>query len=413
MELLYVCGHFAPDFEGGTERVARAHAEALAARGHRVRVVAGTDAAWDGRERIEARVGPLEVVFLPRRPEEHFDLTLDRPRIGALLQAEAEGADLVHLHHAATLVGDPVRRLARGAPVVWTWHDHFATCPRFFRWRPDGGSCPEPEDLARGAVGECVACVAPDAPGIGPEVLAAGLGARLEAARRELAAAARVLVPSEAHRRMVAAFAGAAAAPEVLPHGLLFEPPAGPARPPRSPGEPLRVLHAGHRTRAKGTHVLVEALAAAPPGSVELILAGREVEPGYDDTLRAAAGGLALRWFGPFSQGDWPALAEGADLAAFPSLAAESYGLVVDEALALGLPVLVSDRGALPERIGGRGRVLPAGDPRAWRAALLELAADRASLARLAAGRAADLSGPGRTAERLEALYAALASRAR
>ena len=46
---------------------------------------------------------------------------------------------------------------------------------------------------------------------------------------------------------------------------------------------------------------------------------------------------------------------------------------MVDEALALGLPAWVSERGAPAERLatwGLPGRVLPAGDPLAWAEAL-------------------------------------------
>jgi glycosyltransferase involved in cell wall biosynthesis len=40
------------------------------------------------------------------------------------------------------------------------------------------------------------------------------------------------------------------------------------------------------------------------------------------------------------------------DLAVFPSVRAESFGLVVAEAMAAGVPFVVSDAGALPEVAG-------------------------------------------------------------
>ncbi len=42
-----------------------------------------------------------------------------------------------------------------------------------------------------------------------------------------------------------------------------------------------------------------------------------------------------------------------------PSLAAETQGLAAVEAMANGIPVIASDRGALPETLGGAGIVLP------------------------------------------------------
>jgi hypothetical protein len=44
------------------------------------------------------------------------------------------------------------------------------------------------------------------------------------------------------------------------------------------------------------------------------------------------------------------------------SLLPETYGLVLDEARMLGVPVLATDLGAYPERVGGGGVLLPAGD---------------------------------------------------
>ena len=45
-----------------------------------------------------------------------------------------------------------------------------------------------------------------------------------------------------------------------------------------------------------------------------------------------------------------------------PSLWRESFGRVAAEAMVNGLPVLASDRGALPETLGGAGVVLPVPD---------------------------------------------------
>ena len=49
-------------------------------------------------------------------------------------------------------------------------------------------------------------------------------------------------------------------------------------------------------------------------------------------------------------------------LCLMPSLAPETQGLAAVEAMANGIPVIVSDRGALPETVGGAGLVLPLPD---------------------------------------------------
>ena len=59
----------------------------------------------------------------------------------------------------------------------------------------------------------------------------------------------------------------------------------------------------------------------------------------------------------------------GAHALAFPSLF-EGFGLPALEAMAAGLPVVVSDRTSLPEVVGGAGLVVPAEQPEAWADAL-------------------------------------------
>lgn len=410
MRLLLVAPSFAPHFEGGTERVVRAQARELAARGHDVLVVAGTDRplAPGGEERLAHEVDGLPVVLLPRRADEPYDVELLRPRLLAHALDLARGRDLVHVHHWSSFGVDLVRALAAERPVAVTLHDLFATCPRFFRVPAVAGlACPP-----RGALDPCLACIEPDLP---PEsarprsAWRAALDRRAAAFEAEVRAAALLLAPSASHARALEELLGLApGAVRALPHGLCAEL----ARPAPAPawdgGRPLVVLHAGHRARAKGTLELVRALAELPAGSAVLRLAGSEVEPGFDAELRAAAGGLALDDRGPYAPEDLPRLAAGADLAAFPSRVAESYGLVVDEALALGLPVWVSDRGAPRERVGAAGRVLPAENPAAWACAFRALLDNPRLLERERAAVPPALPRARDAALALERLYATL-----
>ena len=140
------------------------------------------------------------------------------------------------------------------------------------------------------------------------------------------------------------------------------------------------MLHCGNLCREKGTLDLVQSLATLPTGKLELVLAGRLVGSGFEAELRSAAGGLALELSGAYDGRELARVAATCDLAAFPSRVAESYGLVLDEVLSLGLPAWVSDRGAMAERLGGAGRVLPAQDRAAWSSAFLALLRDPTAL---------------------------------
>jgi glycosyltransferase involved in cell wall biosynthesis len=371
VRIALISAHYPPDFEGGSEVAVRALARALAALGHQVSVIAGTDRPHDGADVVYERVDGIPVARIPRHPGETLDLELLRPRIIALVQREVEGADVVHVHHWSTLSQRLVRELTLARPVIVTLWDLFATCPRFFRLSPVRGvTCPK-----RGAFEPCARCIAPVAPGIALPVLEAGLAARALDFERELAHAAFVISPSRTHADRIARLL------ELPLERLRIVSPGLPRALRRLPRElppwrgerSLRVLHFGNLCDEKGTMDLVHALAPLPEGSVELVLAGRFVGPDLGRRLHSAGRGVAITFSGEFDAASLERLAARADLAALPSRAYESYGFVLDEAHALGLPAWVADRGAPCERVGRAGRVLPAGDPAAWTRAFREL----------------------------------------
>jgi glycosyltransferase involved in cell wall biosynthesis len=335
--------------------------------------------------------------------------------------------DIVHVHHHGPFSSDLVRRLSERVPVVLTLHDHFVACPRSFCAPKYGAECPMDREFD-----ECLACLKPDLPGWNKGEVLRRLHDRRASFEADLSAASEVYVPSrwlaESLERQVKLPRGRV---HRLPHGLCEELISADfvgaesealsmaralARAPRARREgPLRILHFGNRARVKGSLDLVKAVARLPKDSARLIFCGREVESGFDSELRRAAGGLEFELRGAYQPEDLVAIAAEADIAAFPSLAAESYGLVVDEALALGLPTLVSDAGALPERLaaaghGGRfpGRVLPAGDQEAWAACIHGLVVDERLLQDAHAVLPDWLPTAAHTARELERRYTAL-----
>ncbi len=375
MKIILICASYPPEFRGGTEVVVKAEARALRAQGIDVSVIAGMAEVAEAGELHREELDGVEVVRISRTQAEALAPEWVHPRLTELVLAEVSDADLVHLHHWSSLSGDLVRRLAERVPVAVSLHDHFASCPRYFRTPPAGQTCPP-----AGQYEGCASCVAPLVPELSGEQLATRLTARAAGFRAELEAACTVITPSEHLRNSLASELGVGSANwRVVPHGLCREF-ASQTREATHAG-PLTALHFGNRSSVKGTLELVRALSSE--GGIKLILAGREVEPGFDDALRAAAGELELEFHGSYDAHDLRRLARGCDLAVFPSLAYEGYGLVVEEALALGLPVWVSDRGALPEVLARAaqfgslpGGVLPAQDARAWRDTFRELVAD-------------------------------------
>jgi glycosyltransferase involved in cell wall biosynthesis len=98
----------------------------------------------------------------------------------------------------------------------------------------------------------------------------------------------------------------------------------------------------------------IPALAAAVSrlGGPELAIVGK---PGHGGrSILAEAGG---RWLGPVEDEVLAELYSAAMVVAVPSLY-EGFGITALEAMACGAPVVVSDRGALPEVVGAAGIVV-------------------------------------------------------
>ncbi len=165
---------------------------------------------------------------------------------------------------------------------------------------------------------------------------------------------------------------------------------------------------------AKGHDVLVAALAEVADHGWQCVCVGAlGRDPAYVDRLRAdiASAGLGdrVQLAGPLTGPQLDAAYAAADVLVHPSRA-ETYGMVVTEALARGLPVLASDVGGVPEALGttARGRrpgvLTPAGDVAALAASLRSWLTDadgRRQLGRAALQRRDELAGWAVTADRV------------
>jgi glycosyltransferase involved in cell wall biosynthesis len=146
------------------------------------------------------------------------------------------------------------------------------------------------------------------------------------------------------------------------------------AAPPRTDRAVL--VHVGRLSPWKGQDVLLEAIAAVPDVEAWIVGDAQFGEADHAAALRrrATAPDLAGRvhWLG--HRDDVPALLQRADLFVHVPTAAEPFGQTVVEAMAAGLPVIVSDKGA-PRRVVGpeAGVVVPSGDPVALAAAICDL----------------------------------------
>jgi glycosyltransferase involved in cell wall biosynthesis len=276
------------------------------------------------------------------------------------------------------------RRVCRGlADLGWRVREH-----------PVPGGWPRPAQAERADLGRRLAAL-PDGALVVvdgliasavPEVLAAQSG-RLrpvvlmhmplgDAAERDtLAAAAAVVTTSRWSRQRVLDLYG-------LPGDRVHAAPPGvdPAAVTVGSDTGARLLCVGAVLPHKGHDLLVEALATVRTRPWSLVCVGTTArEPAFADRLaaRAREHGVAdrIRFAGPLTGDDLDREYAGADLLVLASRG-ETYGMVVTEALARGVPVVATQVGGVPEALGRApdgtlpGDLVAPDDPAALAAAL-------------------------------------------
>ncbi len=190
--------------------------------------------------------------------------------------------------------------------------------------------------------------------GLAPAV-AAGRTARERATRHRVAA---VVTTSGWTARRVVAVHGLdtdrvhVARPGACPAPATADGPAG-----------TRLLAVGALTPTKGHDLLVEALADVADLRWSLCLAGPlDRDPGQTALVRERIDRFGLgdrvTLAGPLAGPDLDDAYARADLLVLPSRA-ETYGMVVTEALARAVPVLACDVGGVAEAVGGGGILVP------------------------------------------------------
>ncbi|MFV2098992.1 glycosyltransferase family 4 protein [Micromonospora sp. LOL_013] len=217
------------------------------------------------------------------------------------------------------------------------------------------------------------------------------------AERAALSAAAAVIATSDATARQLAARHGLAAdrirvaVPGVPPAPLANRDPTG-----------RRLLCVASVTPRKGHDVLVEALATVADLDWECLCVGALTAAAYVDRVRQRIAyhriGDRVTLAGPRAATTLAGTYADADLLILPSHA-ETYGMVVTEALACGIPVLASDVGGVPQALGRTyagerpGRLVPPADPAALGAAVRRWLTDGGERERLRAAAVARRAG--------------------
>lgn len=385
MRILHLAHLSKAECNGGVQEYVHGVAKRAQRLGHEVAIFAGS-LATDSSGGVEsASFEGIPFTTVHRTPHENFSGDFGSDRIGQILDQTltAFQPDLCHIHHWQGLTNDIVRRCAAfGARTVVTLHDLYTTCALFFRMRVDTESCRSDLPLS-----DCAMCLLGGFPDTGPVAMEAMLASRHRQLQHELLSADAVCTMSAYMRERLQTVPYFRRHDlEVLPIGVMREHLDVVPAPTPIPGR-LRLANWAGIAPRKGLHLLVSALAdSVHVDAFELSIYGGESNAAYVEDLKARAGRLRVHWHGAFSDSAaLSAIAASHDLAVFPSLE-EPYGIAQDEAMLLGMPILVSDQGAPKERILGRGATFTNGsvsDLRAQLESLLErpqrVAAMRAS----------------------------------
>jgi phosphatidyl-myo-inositol alpha-mannosyltransferase len=194
----------------------------------------------------------------------------------------------------------------------------------------------------------------------------------------------RIAVSASARDTWQGRFGGTMA---VVPNGVAPEFFAGPKPLDALAGDGPTVLFVGRLEPRKGLAYLVRAFLRLKPAfpRLRLLVVGRDDRRQQDKAMAMVPPRLRpdLVFVGAVPQADLPSWYASADVFCAPSLGGESFGIVLAEAMAVGLPVVCSDIGGYRDVVhdGTDGLLVPPRDPEALAAALGGLLDNPARLA--------------------------------
>jgi glycosyltransferase involved in cell wall biosynthesis len=282
--------------------------------------------------------------------------------------------DVVHFQHLMYLSAKLVEIAGRQSiPTVITLHDFWFKCHKTLLLRYTGEICQDNEDFRA-----CADCLnGRRRPWPIRWLMAGMLRRRDRLLRQALRGAQAVIAPSRFLKdQFVCDGYLPADSIHVIENGI--DATGVLCHRERVNGEPIKFAYVGSIAFHKGVHVLIEAFNHVRGPAVLDIYGRLETYPAYAARLRDEIVHPDTHLKGPLERSDiWRVLSE-TDVLVVPSLWYENSPLVVREAFAADVPAVVSDLGALAEKVrdGIDGLVFPPGDSQALRMVLQRLVDD-------------------------------------
>lgn len=356
MHILVVHNRYSSAQPSGENRVVDQEVGLLRAAGHQVEVFERRSDDIAGRSLPGKVAVPLLVPWNPAV----------RTELAALLRASRP--DVVHVHNVFPLLSPAVLAACAdaGVPAVATLHNYTQICPPGTLQR-DGRVCTE-----------CVGSAAP-LPAVrhgcyrGSRLATVPLAVGLAVNRRRWWSGVARFFCISAAQRDVLVRSGMPSERLAVKHNFVPDPDA------RRTGDGEHLLFLGRLTEAKGVGLLMAAwdkLAADGGVGVPLVLAG--AGPLEREVTAWAAGRNDVRYVGLYApQQCQQAVARSVAVVA-PSEALETFGLVVVEAMAAGVPTVAAGHGAFVELTedGVTGLLYEPGDVDSLASCLRRITAD-------------------------------------
>ena len=358
MRILIISSLYPPHVLGGAEICAYNLSTWLARNGHEVAVLT-TAPTRDAEVFDEVTEGVrLWRVFTPRaytvfeagaapgwkKPFWHLQDVLD-PRNESMIAnvLDVFKPDFVNVHYIQGLGYNGLKALgARDLPTAYTLHDIGLACLNMAMFT-GGKECGE----------LCTTCA---------------MSAKLKRSYIKSIRRIGFISPSQANLDRLLALQPIAGYPRAcIPNAIRYPKPTIE----RSAADRLRLLYVGKLGKTKGVDVLMDALeplAGTYDFSIKVVGTGPD-----EGALKAKYGHHPwVEFAGQVPLQDATNSMATSDMLFVPSIWLENSPGVVIQALAVGLPVMGSDKGGIPELIthGENGVLVPPGDVEAWRAAI-------------------------------------------
>ncbi|MBD0422651.1 glycosyltransferase [Streptomyces sp. TRM S81-3] len=332
MHVLVVHNRYSSAQPSGENRVVDEEVGLLRAAGHRVDVFERRSDDIAGRSLVAKAAVPLLVPWNPAV----------RAELAARLRAERP--DVVHVHNVFPLLSPAVLAACAdaGVPAVATLHNYAQICPPGTLQR-DGRLCTD-----------CVGSAAP-LPAVrhgcyrGSRLATVPLAVSLSVNRRRWWSGVERFFCISAAQRDVLVRSGMPPERLTVKHNFVPDPGA------RRAGAGEQLLFLGRLAEAKGVRLLMAAwdeITAAGGVGVPLVLAG--AGPLEREVTAWAAGRDDVRYVGLLDPAQCREAVARSVAVVAPSMALETFGLVVAEAMAAGVPAVAAGHGAFVELVEDR-----------------------------------------------------------